>query len=293
MSVEMQPPLQLKLATLENGLRGYNQICQLAEALDGKRGLTVQLDFSAVRFIPGNMLAPLGAILHRTRDAGNSIFLTRVARSLHDKMYQTGFFPTRQPANEEVTLPFKRFEPHQEKQFAAYTNIHLKRQKVAAMPPELLRKFFESVDELYNNASLHSKTEHGVFACGQLYRRRHFLLFAIVDLGFGIKQVVNNWMGSNFEADRAIEWCLETGNTTRSGDIPGGLGLKIINEFIIKNRGSLFILSDTGFLQIDGSIRTKGLMRHRFPGTVVTMKIITSDITNYFADESIDLGSIF
>ena len=44
----------------------------------------------------------------------------------------------------------------------------------------------------------------------------------------------------------AIEWAMKGRNTTRSGDVPGGLGLKILKEFIQLNGGRLSIVDHIG-----------------------------------------------
>jgi hypothetical protein len=48
-------------------------------------------------------------------------------------------------------------------------------------------------------------------------------------------------------SDQAIEWALQEGNTTRKGSVPGGLGLKLIREFIAMNKGRIQIVSDRGY----------------------------------------------
>ena len=53
--------------------------------------------------------------------------------------------------------------------------------------------------------------------------------------------------------EEAIEWATRANNTTKRGDVPGGLGLKLLCEFIDLNGGSLQIVSDGGLLEAERS----------------------------------------
>ena len=51
------------------------------------------------------------------------------------------------------------------------------------MSAGLIKKFRESVFEIFSNAVLHSRTKLGIFSCGQFFPNRHQLDFSVVDLG--------------------------------------------------------------------------------------------------------------
>jgi hypothetical protein len=82
-------------------------------------------------------------------------------------------------------------------------------------------------------------------------------------------------------SDQAIRWALQEGNTTRKDSIPGGLGLKLLREFIELNRGCIQIVSDRGFWQFDQDGETIERMPNSFPGTVVNLEINTADTSSY------------
>ena len=72
----------------------------------------------------------------------------------------------------------------------------------------------------------------------------------IVDCGQTIVGNVNNFMAKCEKGSKspveAIEWAFANGNTTK--DVPGGIGLWQLQEFIKLNSGSLQIVSDKGMV---------------------------------------------
>ena len=95
------------------------------------------------------------------------------------------------------------------------------------MSPGLLKKFRESIFEIFSNAVLHSRSKMGIFTCGQFFPVRHRLDFSVADLGIGMRQNIKDNTGLNLSAEAAIQWATEGRNTTKRGPVPGGLGLKL------------------------------------------------------------------
>ena len=67
------------------------------------------------------------------------------------------------------------------------------------------------------------------------------------------------------------------GNTTKTGNQPGGLGLKLLKDFIRMNKGKLQIafskISTTNYATGDNCMK----LNHDFPGTCVNIEINTQD----------------
>ena len=106
----------------------------------------------------------------------------------------------------------------------------------------------------------------------------------IVDCGVTVPQNVNNYLKSNSglplsDCD-AIKWAFKKGNTTK--DIPGGLGLAILKDFIKMNNGSIQMISGNGMIEIHGDEVEHFLLKTEFPGTIVNMKFNFDDDKNYF-----------
>jgi len=95
-------------------------------------------------------------------------------------------------------------------------------------------------------------------------------------------------------ADEAINWAMEGRNTTKTGPIPGGLGLKLLREFIRLNQGRIQVVSARGYWEQTPDYQVKPrLFAHPFPGTVVNIEINTSDPNTYRLSNEPDLEDIF
>jgi len=159
------------------------------------------------------------------------------------------------------------------------------------MTPALLKRFRESLFEIFENALEHSYTKYGVFACGQHYPKDERLDFTVVDLGIGFHGNIHKKLGVLFSPNEAIQWAL-TGKTTRIGR-PGGLGLKLLREFINLNGGRLIIVSDVGYCELSrGNVSTQSLSKP-FPGTALTIEVNTADQSSYCLTTEVDPTDIF
>ena len=161
------------------------------------------------------------------------------------------------------------------------------------MSSQLERRFFEGIDELFQNCEIHSKTEHGMFACGQHYPRTNRLDFSLVDLGLGFEEVVYRGTGNRMPPAEAIMWAMTGSNTTRAGDVPGGLGLKILREFIQLNGGRLLVVSHKGYWCLHKHGVDKRVLRVPFPGTAVTLEVNLADRSEYRMKHEIDPTAVF
>lgn len=81
-------------------------------------------------------------------------------------------------------------------------------------------------------------------------------------------------------------------NTTRSGE-SGGLGLKLIREFVSLNKGRIVIVSDAGYWELQNGQVTKEDFIYAFPGTIVLIEINTADTKSYALKSEIDPYNIF
>ena len=114
---------------------------------------------------------------------------------------------------------------------------------------------------------------------GSIHGKR--IEFTVVDLGVGIPENVSRYLRHKISAIAAIEWAMSNENTTRSGDVPGGLGLKIIREFSERNSGTMVILSNRGIWAQSGQEVERTPLGPIFPGTLVHLSITTANLSNY------------
>ena len=117
--------------------------------------------------------------------------------------------------------------------------------------------------------------------------------FTVADLGVGIPQNIKEYTNLEFSPEKAIAWATEEFNTTKRGNLPGGLGLKILCDFIDLNGGCIQIVSDAGYWQRRASKVVTKPLSYPFPGTVVSVEINTADLHTYTLASELSTENIF
>ena len=115
----------------------------------------------------------------------------------------------------------------------------------------------------------------------------------MVDLGIGFKDNINSIKNFNFTAQEAIGWAVDEKNTTKLGRIPGGLGLKLLREFIEFNTGKMLIVSDNGYWEQKTDEITRGDLAFPFPGSIVNLEFNTADTKEYYLAEETNIDEVF
>ncbi|WP_292993416.1 ATP-binding protein [Nitrosomonas sp.] len=246
----------------------------------------VEIDMNATTWFDADMCAAFGAILYRLSDNLNTIRLTNICSSVEKILSKNGFLShygrEKIPDRWGTTIPYRRFDVKDDRYFADYIeNELIHRAEMPAMSHGLLKKFRESIFEIFSNAVLHSNSELGIFSCGQFFPNRQRLDFSVADLGVGMRQNIQDNTGLILSAEDAIHWSTEGRNTTKRGPIPGGLGLKLLREFIDLNGGCIQIVSDAGYWRRENKKTITAPLNYPFPGTVVTVEINTADTNSY------------
>jgi len=282
----MPNSISLPVRPIYSNLAGYSQIGELATRLDHYEFSSISLDMRQMGWCDGNMCAPLGAVLYRAGRDLNDIDLRDIPSSVENLLRKNGFLTNYGRVYLEdtfsSTIQYQRFEPQDDRIFSYYLDEQLRNKAIPEMSTGLHKRFIEGLMEIFSNAVLHSETKMGIFVCGQYFHQQHRLDFTIADLGIGIRQNLLDKIGLKLPADQAIDWAVEGSNTTKRGPIPGGLGLKLLREFIRLNHGRLQIISDTGYWeQFPDGRKEMTLLSNRFPGTVVNIEINTADQNSY------------
>jgi len=244
------------------------------------------------------MCSPLGAILYRASRRLNTVNFKNIPGPVQKILQKNGFLSYYGHAKKldeyGTTIQYNRFERKDDRYFGSYIEKHFKNKAIPDMSPALRKKFWESIFELFSNAVSHSKTEMGIFTCGQHFPAKKRIDFAIADLGIGIPKNLKDKKKLILPPPEAINWAMEGRNTTKTGPIPGGLGLKLLREFIHLNKGRIQVISDTGYWEqcSDGTVN-KDLLPHPFPGTVVNIEINTADTNTYILSSEQSPDDIF
>ena len=258
----------------------------------------VEIDMNATRWFDADMCTAFGAVLYSLGARLNTVNLSRIRSNVEEILSKNGFLShygyVQIPDQWGTTIPYQRFDVKDDHYFAEYIeNEFIHRSEIPEMSRGLLKKFRESIFEIFNNAVHHSRTKLGIFSCGQFFPNRNRIDFTVADLGVGIRQNIEDYTRGKFSPEDAIVWATEEFNTTKRGKLPGGLGLKILCEFIDLNGGSVQIVSDAGYWQRKNKKTVTKLLSHPFPGTVVSIEINTADKHVYSLASELNADDIF
>lgn len=286
------------LSRTTNNQRGFESIAKLYDESKELMFEDVELDFKHCPFFEANMSAPLYAVIARLRSNVNDVSLTNLNSEIETILRKNQFLCAfNKPAIHDTyntVLPFKKFKTTANEQFLEYLDLHLQNKNLPEMSQALTKKFRQSLLEIFVNAAEHSDAKEGIYVCGQFFPRKHKVDFTIADSGVGILENVCQYLKQpNMTADKAIEWALSEGNTTKKGSLPGGLGLKLLTDFISKNQGKLQIISRKGFYEFNSKGETCNQMNYDFPGTCVNIEINTEDNSSYRLSSEIKPSEIF
>lgn len=286
--------------SIVSDLRGFEKIIDINRRIDS---LTPheKIDIHMPNWFDANMCAPLGAILSIPHSRGIPITLHIRNNQVQTILQKNKFLPKfgfdAPPIldNHKSTIEYFQFEVSEHKKFKSYVETHFGNNvhDMPTMSEGLIKKFRESLHEVFGNARHHSSTDK-IFACGQHFPAQHRLDFSIVDMGVGFHGNINEKMDLDLFPLEAIVWAMEKNRTTKKGGtIPGGLGLKLIKEFIEKNKGKMQIMSYNGFWELSNTKTKMSTFNYHFPGTIVNIEINTADKSYYFLDSEVDSNNIF
>jgi len=290
--------MRLPLPAIHHNQAGFEALIHLHKKAKDCVFDNIDVDMSRTTWLDADMCAAFGAILYWLSEHMNMIKLTSIRPNVATILLKNGFLSNY--GREEIpdrwgtTIPYQRFDVKDDRYFAGYIeNRFMQRSEIPAMSRGLQKKFRESIFELFSNAVLHSQTKMGIFSCGQFFPRRNSLDFSVADLGIGICRNVKENAGLDLAPEKAIIWATKGSNTTKRGQIPGGLGLKLLSEFIDLNGGRIQIVSDTGYWKRERREVSTARLSQPFPGTVVSVEINTADKQSYALASELSQTEVF
>lgn len=268
---------------------GYSSIAKLSEDLSGIYFEKILLNFPNVSWFDGNLTSPLAGLLYKLEQNNNSFEINGFPSNLRFLLQRNGFYTLFKNLGWKgkgdpyhTVIKLRHFELNEEEKFNDYLDNQINDKNIPEMTAGVYKKLLEGINELFINAFEHSETKHGVFVCGQLLPRGKKLEFTITDMGIGFRENIKSRLHLDYPPVIAINWAMVEEHTTKLGNIPGGLGLKILREFIGHNRGRLQIVSDKGYWEqtTNGKVLLREL-NHKFSGTIINIEINTADNKSY------------
>lgn len=286
---------------IDTGYASHCMLSELATTLNGCKHINIAIDLSKLNFIAGNQLAILGCILssYKNRFPDNDILLTLPDGKLKTAMQKSGFSVHLGMEKVQDTfntvIPYRIFNIDQIDEFEKYIILKIfNRTDIPKMSPRVRSLMLDNILELFNNVKEHTNSKE-VYTCGQFFPKSNYLYLTVVDAGETIPYNVNiyfNKMKVDVPESR-LAWAMESGNSTRIKETPGGLGLSFLDEFIKLNSGKLYIVSGNETYE-----RIRGKGRHKymdtpFPGTIITVAFNMSDSNAYVMSSEEDFNIIF
>lgn len=286
---------------IKSNFDGYNYLSSLYKELINKYNENIVFDFNQVRFIEANLCAFLGSIFEALEQNNNTIKIININSNVSNILRKNNFlipYGYSQLSDKyDTTLLYRKFTPKEDKEFYKYIDEQLLRKPDFPSHSELLgKKITESIFELYVNAITHGHCSF-IHVCGQFFPRKPNkpLYFTIVDKGITIKENVVKYLQNNeMTSAETIEWAMQSGNTTKMSNIPGGLGLGIIFEFIKKNNGKIHIVSSDGYYEYNNNSIIKEKLKDSFEGTMVNLSFNLNETKHYsLIEENTSFKDIF
>lgn len=277
------------LTNIDTAYKSHNTLAQLATTLSNTESATIVLDFSKVTYIASNQFAVLGCIVdsYKKTHPNSNIYFANLGKKIKELIQKNGFHQhlnfQKLPDEQNTVIPYTIFGINNIDQFEKYIILKIfNRRDIPAMSTMVKSAIIDNILEIFNNVKEHTKSEH-IYTCGHFFASKSYLYFTIVDSGETIPYNVNKHFYSLQKEPPAetLSWALKPGNTTRTLNTPGGLGLSLLQNFITLNRGEMYIVSGNETYEIKGPQERHMYMKHHFPGTIVTVAFNLSDTMAY------------
>ncbi|RIJ65155.1 STAS domain-containing protein [Brevundimonas sp. LPMIX5] len=250
------------------------------------------LDCTNLMFCNSNLAAALMAIHRQLGQTGRGLSFLNLRPRVSSILNDSGLFGVATQRPRPSVVPLTPFNHSEGDRFDLYVRRGLANKGLPDMSPGLENEFFTGIHELFTNFEIHSQSSLGAWAAGQLFPVNGRVEMTLVDAGVGIPSRIMQ-RGFAQSPHAAIDWAMTGSNTTRELDVPGGLGLKVLREFIRLNQGELTIASHGGFWREAGGRVDMRPLTHPFPGTAVTVVVNTQDNRSYQLAREVRPGDIF
>jgi|SRR5690554_148833 len=275
---------------IKTDFEGYQKLINLIFQAENSMNQEIVFDFSNVYFFEANLCAVLATIIEILEQKGKKIKLINFNNKVETILRKNEFLiPYNYEAifdNYDTSIKYQKFDTllkEDDNNFEEYIKEQLLAKSDFPSHSQLLGKHITlRIFELYENARTHGSCKY-IHACGQYFPRRPEkpLNVTIVDTGKNIQDNVSEFLNTYISSIEAIQWAMLRGNTTKTGNISGGLGLDLIFQFIRHNKGKIQIISADGFWEWHRGEITKKHLINRFNGTIANLRFNLNDTSHY------------
>lgn len=284
--------------------KGYESLVLLYHKIAKCEDRDLLLDFTFCKRFDANLASVLGAILSYLAEESKEVFITNptyagVRRTLSRNNFLRAHSVETKNEERNFYIMYKKFSISEHDQLKKYIKDKLVNNKLFPLHTEKAGEFIaEHIYEIYVNAIMHGNCAY-VHSCGEFITGDSYptLDMTIVNCGTTIHERVRAYLRikgiEQVNSCESLLWAIEEGNTTK--DVPGGLGLYMIKDFIRRNGGGLQIISaDAMFEYRDGEAFTT-ILDNYFPGTIVNMKFNVNDKNIYYLgpEDKVNIENIF
>lgn len=284
-------------ASLKSDFEGYDfltSLCKVKSVIEK----TITFDFDRTDWLDAHCCSPLAAIIFQLLDKGKIIRFINIRPHIKDILKRNNFSHHFMGTNfytldQSSIISCSKFYLKDTSNFQLHVDKDLlSKPGFPKISLELRKKINKSILEIFNNAHIHGHCDC-VYTCGQYYPHSESLHFTISDMGQTIRKNVNGFLTAKKTGAQSIEWAVEEGNTTKTGMIPGGLGISLIRDFLKLNEGGIEIVSSNGYWHEEKGQAYSETLKSNFLGTIVNLKFNLADKNIYILASEIDSTKIW
>ncbi|MBN8697689.1 MAG: hypothetical protein J0L87_14250 [Bacteroidetes bacterium] len=259
-----------------------------------KEKQTYVLNFQNVKFFEANLCAVLGSIVITNGDQGAKFEFINISnsflkRSLNNNGFSEFMGNGKTNYKSNTGIPFRTFDMKNEADVESYMYTYILHSRyVPSMSPGAKRKIFRSIFEIYQNSVIHSGADK-IFVCGQYFPGKGRMVLTMVEIGKTFKYNVTNHKPEfkDYSGSESITWAVKSGNTTKSKNETGGLGLDLIRSFLKMNDGKLQIRSADGYWEERKNDTFVKDYDSDFNGSIVNIEFNLRDKQSYTTPEEV------
>ncbi|AFD28200.1 ATP-binding protein [Deinococcus gobiensis] len=284
---------------IRTDFEGYSYLSKLDEKIKNYSDLdeSISINLENMTWIDVNMCSVLGAIIQKHKSNGAKIEVVKVNRNVENILSKNGFLTKFMSGfnikdSYGTVVPYRRYNLSDESKFPDYVSKISKDRERLKFNQNTRSSLLNSILELFSNSVIHSGSGLGIFVCGQYYPNKHTIRFTITDLGVGIRDRVSRFLLKDISDQDSILWAITKRNSTKY-NIPGGLGLSFLIEFVTANEGQVILCSGNAYVKISESNREILNMNSRFLGTSISLIINTDRDSVYLPVQEISEEDLF